>query len=196
MINADERGATLLELLVSLAIVAFMFPVMVMTYAQVAKVSVGSKNYMMMIRQVQNAGYWISTDMEQADPLTINFGMIDTDFCDLAWDTRIFDVVSGAMHTVIYTVTDGTDHQSGKILTRQDTMIPVDGIAVTSSIIISTNIDISPDENELSKTRLEAVTDETGSTSGYRLFVTSTITGYQGASETRVYEFKPRPEKP
>ena len=66
MIKRDQRGFTLIELLVALAIVALIAGAAVMTIFQVINVTKSSNDRMTVIRQVQNAGYWISHDTQMA----------------------------------------------------------------------------------------------------------------------------------
>jgi competence protein ComGC len=69
--KAAEKGATLIELLVVIAILGAIIGVLSMTIITVMKVSPRSNNWAIALRQVQNAGYWISNDITMANAGTI-----------------------------------------------------------------------------------------------------------------------------
>ncbi len=70
MIKRDQRGFTLIELLVVLAIVALIAIAATTTTFQVLAGTKRSNDHMTAIRQVQNAGYWISHDALMAQTIT------------------------------------------------------------------------------------------------------------------------------
>ncbi len=63
----NEKGFTLLELLIVIVILGAIMGVMSMAIIQIAKVSPGSNDWAIALRQVQNAGYWISRDVQMSE---------------------------------------------------------------------------------------------------------------------------------
>ncbi|MBA7685659.1 hypothetical protein ES703_94084 [subsurface metagenome] len=114
MIKRDQRGFTLIELLVALAIVALIAGAAVMTMFQVINVTKSSNDRMTVIRQVQNAGYWISHDTLMAqnvvtgnDPETPE----EDEFITLSWTDRKDweDDEDDEVHKIVYTFYDMAD---------------------------------------------------------------------------------------
>ena len=107
MIKRDQRGFTLIELLVAMAIIALIGGAATTTTFQVLASTKRSNDHMTAIRQVQNAGYWISNDVQMAQG-------VDTDdvpetpeleFITLTWTNW----VDGEVHEVIYAFHDMAD---------------------------------------------------------------------------------------
>lgn len=79
LIHKDQRGFTLIELLVALAITGAIAGGIVTAIFQIFTVNTQSNEHMLAIRQVQNAGDWISHDTQMAqsidaDPVIIGGG--------------------------------------------------------------------------------------------------------------------------
>ena len=66
LIHKNQRGFTLIELMVAIGITSLIIGGIVTTIFQVFNVSTLSNNHMLALRQVQNAGYWISHDAQMA----------------------------------------------------------------------------------------------------------------------------------
>jgi len=79
MIKRDQRGFTLIELLLAIAIAALIASAATMAMFQVINVTKSSNDRLTVIRQVQNAGYYISQDAQMAE-----FVIIDDDWG--TWD--------------------------------------------------------------------------------------------------------------
>jgi len=60
LIHKDQKGFTLLELLIGIAITALITTAVTMTIFQTFTGSTRSSNHMVAVRQVQEAGYWVS----------------------------------------------------------------------------------------------------------------------------------------
>jgi len=74
-LKADEKGFTLLELLVALSIAAFVVAAASMTIITMMRLSPQSNNWAIALRQVQNTGYWISRDVQMAQgEITVGTG--------------------------------------------------------------------------------------------------------------------------
>jgi len=72
MIKRDQRGFTLIELLVVVAIIALITGAATTTTFQVLTSTKRSNDHMTAIRQVQNAGYWISNDALMAESVVVD----------------------------------------------------------------------------------------------------------------------------
>ena len=67
----DQRGFTLLELLIALALTALITTAVTMIISQTFTGSTRSSNHMAAVREVQEAGYWVSFYAYAAQDLTI-----------------------------------------------------------------------------------------------------------------------------
>ena len=65
-LKTTEKGFTLIELLVGIAIAAFVVGAASMTVITMMRLSPQTNNWAIALRQVQNAGYWISRDVQMA----------------------------------------------------------------------------------------------------------------------------------
>ena len=81
----SERGFTLIELLVAMAIGALIAGAATMTMFQVINVTKSSNDRMTVIRQVQNAGYWISRDALMAEHVIVDDDPETADFLSILW---------------------------------------------------------------------------------------------------------------
>jgi type II secretory pathway pseudopilin PulG len=93
-INKNQKGITLIELIMVIAITALIIGVIVMSISLLLNVSARSDNHMLAVRQVQNAGYWISRDVQMAQSVVTDEG--STGFpLDVAWkdwDTNLHEI--------------------------------------------------------------------------------------------------------
>ena len=108
MIKRDQRGFTLIELLVALAIVALIAGAAVMTMFQVINVTKSSNDRMTVIRQVQNAGYWISHDTLMAQSVVVDDDPETAEFLILTWTEWGYGEDS-TYHSVTYSFQDLSD---------------------------------------------------------------------------------------
>ena len=79
-----QSGYTLIELLITVAIMAGIGATAAMTINQVSKGTRESNNSITVVRQVQNAGYWISQDAEKALTV-ITENLTAPDFLVINW---------------------------------------------------------------------------------------------------------------
>ncbi len=108
LLKRNQRGFTLIELMIAVAIGSLVTGAATMTISQVFTGSARSSNHMIAVRQVQNAGYWVSRDAQMAQtvvttgatgfPLTLTW---------IEWD--------GTVNEVTYTLTGGELKRSHSI---------------------------------------------------------------------------------
>src|SRR4030043_855287 len=65
-LKTTERGFTLIELVVGLSIAAFVVSAASMTTITMMRLTPQNNDWALALRQVQNAGYWISHDVQMA----------------------------------------------------------------------------------------------------------------------------------
>jgi len=70
-LKTTEKGFTLIELVVALSIAAFVTAAASMTIITMMRLSPQTNNWAIALRQVQDAGYWISRDVLMADNITV-----------------------------------------------------------------------------------------------------------------------------
>jgi prepilin-type N-terminal cleavage/methylation domain-containing protein len=128
-----EKGFTLIELLVGISIAAFVVGAASMTTITMMRLTPQTNNWAIALHQVQNAGHWISRDiqMSQGD-ITVGDG--NPTFLTLTlpeWDDNLDEVVN---KTVVYEFED----MSGdlKMLMRNN---QTDGEQMMIAEYISTN---------------------------------------------------------
>ncbi|MFW0860383.1 MAG: prepilin-type N-terminal cleavage/methylation domain-containing protein, partial [Dehalococcoidia bacterium] len=66
MMHKSQRGFTLIELIIAIAITGIIIGGIVMTIFQVISVNALTANHLTAVRQVQNAGHWITSDAKMA----------------------------------------------------------------------------------------------------------------------------------
>lgn len=176
VIQRDQRGLTLIELLIAILLAGIVTSGITMTIFQVFDTSSRTSNHMVAIRQVQHAGKQVSEDLLQAQgvnpggssdfPLTLNW----TD-----WDD--------AQHGIVYTLEDMPSGEF-KILWRRH--------YINSSLDSTTKVAeyIDPDQTCCGCGCGEDCGCDCGGDCGCLTFKVTANVG--GQSETRVYEVSPR----
>ena len=170
LIHKNQRGFTLIGLLVAIAITGLITGGLTTTIFQVFTVNALTSNHMTAVRQVQNAGYWISHDAQMAQSVDTNDDMVPPEeVLTLAWDLTEY---GGTEHQVIYTLV-------GNELKRAHyTNSSLDATTIVAQYIDS--IEVVPRPFAGGKLTLT---------------VTASLSGWQPASETRIYEVVPRPDE-
>lgn len=165
----NQRGVTLIELLIAIAIAGVITASITMALFQVYAGNARSSNHMTAVKQVQNAGYWITRDTLMAQNVLL---ATDADGFPLTltwveWDTTT--------HEVTYDLVDSEFKRT------ED----------ASEMRVAQYINTDP-----TKTKLEYI-DANGDGNNDKLIFTVTSTVGSGAherSETRIYEAIPRPK--
>ena len=167
-INKNQRGFTLIELMVSITITSLIIGAVVMSIFQVFNISARSDNHMLAVRQVQNVGYWINRDVEMAQRVIPDDGA--TGFpLDVTWKDW-----AATLHEVTYTLLP-----NGKL--ERSYSVDEGG---TSEILVAQYI--NPDETR-------CVWDNDADK--LVLTVTAAVSDWPKVeSETRIYEMIPRPD--
>ena len=164
-LKKDQRGLTLVELLIVIAITGIITGGITMSIFQVFNINTRTANRMAAVSQVENAGSWVSPDvqMSQSVETGVNSGFPLT----LTWE----EWGTNNTHEVIYTL----ENMSGglKKLQREHSIDSVPD----STIVVAEYIDPA-----------ETSCDRDGLVLTFK--VTATV-GEQ--SETREYKVKPRP---
>ncbi len=102
-----ERGFTLVELLIASAIIAVIGSAAAAATFQVVRGTENNNDRITAIRQVHNAGYWISRDTQMAERVPAD-NLTPPDFLILNWTER--DYVSDPIyHSVTYFFEELTD---------------------------------------------------------------------------------------
>jgi prepilin-type N-terminal cleavage/methylation domain-containing protein len=108
-LKAGEKGFTLIELLVGISILAFVVSAASMTIITMMRLSPQSNNWAIALRQVQNAGYWISRDVQMSENVTVDENPATPEFLTLTvpeWDAGSGAVVD---KTIAYQFEDMGD---------------------------------------------------------------------------------------
>ena len=166
VINKDQKGFGLVELIVALAITGLITGGITMSIFQVFDINTRSNNHMTAVIQVHNAGYWISHDTQMAQSVvTTGVSGFPLTLTSTDWD-------SGDVHQVIYTLL-----VDNKLQREHYTNLNLD-----ATTIVAEYINPNP-----AKTKCEFAGGK------LTLTVTATVGGWKPASETRIYEVIPRP---
>ncbi len=191
----SERGFTLIELLVTIAIVAIITAAATMSTFQVFNVTRRSNDHMVTIRQVQNAGYWISRDALMAQNIVVDDddpGTPELEFLTLKWTEWSYDDAS-TYHSVTYSIED----LSGEIgkLERNYVIYDDEGEEIENKTNLVAEYIYYDSEDPENHTDTEATYKPPDEAPEQAPVLTVQITSSLGeASETREYRVLPRPD--
>lgn len=179
-LHSDQRGITLVELLVVVVLIGLISLGLTTTILQTFNVSARSSNRMVAVRQVQQAGKQVSNDVLQSQTVTpdpdseTGFPLI------LTW--RQWDET---LNHVTYDITPGNELERTAVLTP-----PSGGDSTTTVLIIARYIDASYDDSAFRwKTYCEW---DLGLRVLYFRVTSKVAEGPRGAVETREYEINSR----
>jgi prepilin-type N-terminal cleavage/methylation domain-containing protein len=90
----NQRGFTLIELIIAVAITALITGGITTALYQVYNVNTLNTNHMTATRQVQNAGFWISQDSQMAQIVVTadDAGTAETEFLILSWSGWDYEI--------------------------------------------------------------------------------------------------------
>jgi len=164
--QTHKAAFTLIELLVALAITGLLVSGLGVTIFQILSGNDQNSGQMTVVRQVQNAGYWISQDTLMAQIVTPSGA---TGFpLTLTWAEFGVDEDE---HQVVYTLLG--DQVKREHYTNRDTNPGSDATTFVAQFIDSISCQFAGGELTLT--------------------VSASVDGYRQASETRTYEIIPRP---
>ena len=169
LFGRNQKGFTLIELLVVIPIVAVVVAGATAGLIQVLH-SRDASARMVALRQVQTAGYWVSTDGLQAESATLtanNFPLT------LVWT----DPQNDEMHTVTYTVTGLSGNQK---LEREAFVVDTETGATTSTTIT------------VASQLTQATCQQQVSAEGQVILIFFAEARVGQETESRTYDIKPR----
>ncbi len=184
MFKKYEKGFTLLELVIAMAIGVIIIGAMGGALYQILAASNSSSNNLMAIRQVQNAGYWISRDVQQSSAEYITEGdNPDTpdieEIFTVVWDVITFD--AGLLkegHKAVYRLDGGNLYRDYYITGAMSYEIQVDDYV------------FSYEKTTLIAQYIDDIEFVKGST--MVLNVSATVEGWKPGTASRTYEIETR----
>ena len=170
-----EKGFTYVELLVAITIVALVSGAAAIAIFQIFKGTERNNNYMTAVRQVHNAGYWISSDVQMAQSVTAG-NLTVPDFLVLSWTVPDY-AGEDISHSATYFFEDLTDG-IGKLKRSHWS-----SAGVNEQTLIAEHIYYAPDDP-----------DDTSKASYQSPVLTVQITAlFEETRETREYRINCRP---
>jgi prepilin-type N-terminal cleavage/methylation domain-containing protein len=162
-VNRNRLGYTLIELAIAMAIGGMIAASVTMTMFQIFDSSGRTSTHMTVVRQVQDAGYWVSHDVLMAQDIVV---AAEPGFpFTLTWS----DWADNEIHTIVYSIVDGGLQRAHSINSVPD-----------STVVVAEFIDPDSTSCEYTAGKLTFT-------------VTVTLgAGSAAQTETRTYEVVPR----
>ena len=138
-IGTDQRGMTLVELLIAAAIAAMLVPILGSAIFQFMQVTEQGNDQFRALHDVQNAGYWITLDGKRAATTDLIEGADLVDSITLSWTD------GGQAHTTTYSLssTDLQRDHNGTTITVARYILNV-GFSISQGVITA-NLTSSPE---------------------------------------------------
>jgi prepilin-type N-terminal cleavage/methylation domain-containing protein len=171
-LHKDQRGLTIIELLVVIVLTGLITAAITTTFFQVFNMNARTANHMSALSQVQHAGKLVSEDILQSQEQTAEGA---TGFpLSLNWTEG---GMSGDSHEIIYTLEDMPSGELKRLQREQKINLVLESITIVAEYI-------DPDQ-----TSCVPIGD------AFKFTVTATVgEGTWGEeSETRIYRVQPRP---
>ncbi len=187
LIHKNQRGFTLIELVIAIAITGLVTGGITMTIFQVFSGNTRTSNHMIAVRQVQNAGYWISHDGQMAQVISTedNPNTPETEVLTLNWAGWEYDCGGSDTCNSSYEVRYTYDAVNKKLWRHEE-------INTTQYDSNGHLVNPQPDDQDSSTPVADHITSISTSMADNQLTVT--ITALVGdAVEERTYEITPRP---
>jgi len=162
-LHRDQRGLTIIELLVVMVLTGLITAAITTTFFQVFDMNTRTANHMSALSQVQQAGKLVSEDILEAQPDMIDGSPAGGEFLILGWN-------STSVHEVTYTLEDGELWRSESIDDGDPTMTRV-----------AEYIDSDPTKTSRAWDSVKKVL----------IFTVTATVGEE--SEQRIYRVQPRP---
>jgi prepilin-type N-terminal cleavage/methylation domain-containing protein len=167
-VNASNRGFTLVEILIAVAIMGILATILSMAITQIVMVNASSNNHMKAITQVENALHYINRDVQEAQTINpINYDLVSGNKLTINWTDWNDNTAE-----VEYWITNGN-------LNKKQTMTPNSGSpTITQSVVASYITAARCDWDSTSKT--------------FTLKITSVLPGFPNSGEERTLIVRPR----
>lgn len=163
MISRCQRGFTLYEMLVSLAVLGVIIPVMGMSIFQVLSINTLTGNHLTAVKQVENAIYRINRDVQMAQTVQTGAGSgFPLNLIWVEWDNT--------SNNVTYTIQNGELWRANSVNSGQPT-----------SVVVAQHIN-----TDSGMTNLQFVGGV------LTVKITASLGGFRPASETRVGTVLPK----
>jgi len=181
-LKKDQRGFTLIELLIAILLTGLITGGITMTIFQVFNLNTRTSNHMTAVRQVQNAGFWVSPDVQMAKNVTTGGspGVLLT----LTWTAP----GTGDAHKVIYTLEDMPSGEFKRLWRSHS--VNDEEPTVTH---VAEYIDIDPTETYCCCDCDGDGDCDDNCNCDAKVVIFKVTANVGGQSETREYEVKPRP---